>query len=172
MSLIAYRWWIARQRRYVGWQLRSLVMRQWWEGPHLRAPAAPGVWRCSADGTARCCTWGQPHCRCGIYAFKSERLTLNCVPWVQAPREGCLVWGTVALWGRAVEHENGYRAEHAMIRRLVVPRRIWVRSSRALYAHGLPLVDVEKLPQPPLVEALGRQYGVDVDLGDEIEVHG
>ena len=38
--------------------------------------------------------------------------------------------------------------------------------------HGLPLVDVERLPQPPLVEALGRQYGVDVDLGDEIEVHG
>src|SRR2546430_9359341 len=40
LSLIAYRWWIARQRRYAGWQLRSLVMRQWWEGPHLRAPVA------------------------------------------------------------------------------------------------------------------------------------
>jgi len=59
-----------------------------------------------------------------------------------------------------------------MIRRLAVPRRVWVRSCRALYARGLPLVDVDRLPQPPLVEALGRQYGVDVDLGDEIEVHG
>ena len=172
MSLTAYRWWIARQRRYAGWQLRSLVMRQWWEGPHLRAPVAPREWRCRADGGPHSCTWGHPQCRCGIYALKSERLTLNWVPWSQTPREGCLVWGAVALWGRVVEHEKGYRAEHAMIRRLVVPRRIWIRSCRAPCANGLPLVDVDRLPQPSLVEALGRQYGVDVDLGDEIEVHG
>ena len=74
MNLIAYRWWIAR---YAGWQLRSLVMRQRWEGPHLRAAVEPRDWRCWADRAPRCCKWGQPHCRCGIYAFKSERLTLN-----------------------------------------------------------------------------------------------
>ncbi len=38
---------------------------------------------------------------CGIYAYKNDSL------WI-AP-----CWGKVALWGRIVEHEDGYRAQYA-----------------------------------------------------------
>src|SRR2546427_2296542 len=99
MSLIAYRWWIARQRRYAGWQLRSLVMRQWWEGPHLRAPVAPRDWRCWGDPAPHRCTWGHPQCRCGLYAVKAGRLTLDRVPGAPNPPQGWLVWGGGGPWG-------------------------------------------------------------------------
>lgn len=47
-------------------------------------------------------------CSCGIYAVKSFRLVFDYVvehPWY--------VFGKVALWGKVIEHEKGYRAEFA-----------------------------------------------------------
>jgi hypothetical protein len=80
------------------------------------------------------------------------------------------VWGAVALWRRVVEHELGYRAEHAMIRRLVVPQGILIRLCWGLCHPELPAAYVNDLPGPPLVDALARRYGVDVELGDGFEI--
>ena len=107
--------------------------------------------------------------RCGIHAFKSERLALRGAP---TPRDGYLVRGTVALWGSVVEHDLGYRAEHAIIPRIIVPRRVGVQYSCGLCIPEVLLADisVDELPGPPLVEAVERRYGVDVELGEEIEI--
>ncbi len=51
-----------------------------------------------------------PHCTCGLYATRSEEL-------LRRTRNPAVV-GTVALWGRVIEHELGYRAEYAYPQRL------------------------------------------------------
>lgn len=65
-----------------------------------------------------------------------------------------------------MEHEDGYRAEHAMIRRLVVPCGIVVRSAE----QALGKVYLGDLPRPPDVEVLGRRYRVEVEVGEGIEI--
>jgi hypothetical protein len=85
------------------------------------------------------------------------------------------VLGEVALWGKIVEHEDGYRAEHTMVRRVVVPARLVIRVMPVRPAGFLcclmgddEVVDVETTehaPEPGMTEALGRLYGVNVTLG-------
>jgi len=85
------------------------------------------------------------------------------------------VLGEVALWGKIVEHEDGYRAEHAMVRRLVVPARLLIRVLPVpppgflccLVAND-EVIDVETTehaPEPCMAGALARVYGVDVAFG-------
>ena len=96
-------------------------------------------------------------------------------PWARRVR-GWAVLGEVAIWGKVVEHEDGYRAEHAMVQRLVVPARLVIHPSRV----GLPpgflccrmgadeVIDVdtsEHTPEPGMAEALARVYGAEVALG-------
>lgn len=50
-------------------------------------------------------------CRCGFYAYKSEEALAGST-YVRMGHEAT-VRGRVALWGRVVDHELGYRAEHA-----------------------------------------------------------
>lgn len=51
-----------------------------------------------------------PSCTCGLYATRS----LGDLPWARGPG----VLGRVAVWGRVIEHELGYRAEHGYPQRL------------------------------------------------------
>lgn len=46
------------------------------------------------------------NCSCGIYAHKDKMAGYHPSPPNRA-------WGKVALWGRVIEHERGYRAEYA-----------------------------------------------------------
>jgi len=68
--------------------------------------AARGLVRHRSRGAPRV-----PPCRCGIYAFKRARALapglLRIAPWS--------VLGLVALTGRVVEHERGYRAQRAEV---------------------------------------------------------
>lgn len=90
--------------------------------------------------------------------------------WASAPRQDDYpVWGIVSLWGKVVEHEDGYRAEHALIQRLVVPLEIVVRSAGGMREPALGTVYLGDLLQPPDVEMLGRRYGVEVEVGKGIE---
>ena len=78
-----------------------------------------------------------------------------------------------------MQHEDGYRAEHAMVQRLVVPARLVIHPSRV----GLPpgflcclqvddeVIEVdtaEHTPEPGMAEALARCDGVDVALGPRV----
>ena len=110
----------------VGWRAWHLAA----EAPGL-LPAGAGVgadtWQPRTATTARCglnrlLSIGRPvhespgeRCRCGVYAHRSlEDFARDTVPAYPPPS----VVGTVALWGRVIEHERGWRAAHAYPARL------------------------------------------------------
>ena len=175
MSLVGYRWWYAGFRPHEGWRLRSLFIPPsrplWWVGPHLKAVVPPRV-----DCPARCPRSSDRHCCCGIHAFRTERLAWQKLPpappWHAVWGDWALL-GEVALWGKVVEHEDGYRAEHAMVKRLVVPSSMVIRPRPppgflCCLQVDDEVIDVdttEHTPEPGMTEALGRVYGVEVTLG-------
>jgi hypothetical protein len=55
-------------------------------------------------------------CTCGIYASSSLRTLVTSTPAMPAVS----AVGTVALWGRVIEHERGWRAEYAYPDRLTL----------------------------------------------------
>ena len=57
-----------------------------------------------------------PDCTCGIYASSSLRTLVTSTPSMPAVS----AVGTVALWGRVMEHERGWRAEFAYPDRLTL----------------------------------------------------
>ena len=57
-----------------------------------------------------------PGCTCGIYASSSLRNLVTSTPSMPAVS----AVGTVALWGRVIEHERGWRAEFAYPDRLTL----------------------------------------------------
>ena len=180
MSLVGYRWWYAGCRPHAGWRLRSLFIPRsrplWWAGPHLTATVPPHL-----ECPPRCPGASGSDCRCGIHAFRTERLAWHqpppAPPW-HAVWGDWTVLGEVALWGKVVEHEDGYRAEHAMVRRLVVPTRLVIRVPVHLPPGFLccmavddDVIDVghtEHTPDRGMAEALARVYGVDVALGPPV----
>lgn len=88
-------------------------------------------------------------CKCGIWAVCHPML-LQEVAWTFAPPRdtpklpGVVVVGQVALWGKIVEHERGWRASAAY--------------PRHLYA----LTD-----DPMIAETLRERYGIPVEWGEE-----
>ncbi|HTY80491.1 MAG TPA: hypothetical protein VMI34_21870 [Candidatus Bathyarchaeia archaeon] len=112
-ELLAIRGWkLIRWTEDGSVRLASLSRNTVWHGPVFNADAVP---------------LAQPNCGSGVYALKP-----SCRPRI-APH-GCAVvapyetdwlagrrawvWGWVALSGRVVEHQRGYRAQTAAIRRL------------------------------------------------------
>lgn len=101
-----------------------------------------------------------PHltCTCGIYAYKEKprllgeiRITYGrpLAPPVSGLR---LVYGEINLWGKVIEHEDGYRAQFGY------PKRLWCT----------PAIE-------PLAGWIGYVYGVPCEVmpsedGEEIKV--
>jgi hypothetical protein len=76
---------------------------------------------------------------CGVYALKDfDRLFMD--HWF--PIEGWLCcFGQVALWGRVVEHEHGYRGQFAYPVRLWLPEWLFdACGSRLSEAYGIPVL--------------------------------
>lgn len=79
------------------------------DGPQLASPLRPQTWARRAATSATCVAGCAPcpssGCRCGLYAMAGPgRLPLD--------GRGPVVLGCVALWGRVVEHDAGWRGEH------------------------------------------------------------
>lgn len=110
--LIGWRFWFVHGNR-----LRSRG--QTWE-PYQRYEAthvtSSGLWRdeyevVPCDGVPCDVTGAAPYGHgCGVYALKSEQALRNDLRHGLGRRA---VYGRVALWGRVVEHEHGYRAQYA-----------------------------------------------------------
>ena len=80
-----------------------------------------------------------PHfdCTCGLWAFRDENRARSLVKTVtkvplraSSPTVNAL-YGSISLWGRVVEHEQGFRAEFGYPSQIVVPRNF-----RALIVRG------------------------------------
>jgi hypothetical protein len=92
----------------VGWRVWS------WTGKVLKGSFEHN-WASSSMG-ADCVVCADPpgwDCPCGIYAMKDRRS-------LSPSRPGSTIVGKVALSGRVVEHEGGYRSSHARMTELWV----------------------------------------------------
>ena len=131
---------VKRQPDYVhvltGW--RAWRVRYTNEGRRLQALGQDHVWEpkkqiaaeCAKSGSVsiffgpppfqeRTCQHAAPafNCECGIWAFKDlDRL----VKAVEDRNNKIEVLGSVSLWGRVIETENGYRAQYAY------PSELWL----------------------------------------------
>lgn len=99
----------------VAW--RAWALSGWRDGSHLllRPVARRGGWKPLEPAVASCRTSPfhdppEPDCRCGLHASP----TLDVLRRTKCPA----VLGRVAMWGRIVEHERGYRARFAYPQRL------------------------------------------------------
>jgi hypothetical protein len=84
----------------------------------VRCPSASGIvgrveWPIDHLSALPCADGPAPalNCSCGIYATRTLRDPGSA--WRSGPQYARHVIGAVALWGRVVEHESGYRAQHA-----------------------------------------------------------
>ena len=99
-ELLAWRFWrLCRWYRDGQVRLASIAVRWAWDGPVFHAHALP-----SGDDTDRV----------GVHAMRGRLPATNWRLWGTAIH----VVGCVALSGRVVEHEYGYRAERVTIRSL------------------------------------------------------
>ena len=146
--ILAQRSWLVI-RTEVGFRLGPLV-------------CSPSVWAGVVPGEpkkAYCTLYGVQHdapvagCTCGIYAMKSEHVQVlqGNPPGFQ---ETYIARGRVALWGRVIEHEFGYRAEFAYPYELF--RETHATSCKKM--PGFPAIAA----QPTTIDELARVYGVPV----------
>ena len=90
-------------------------------------------------------------CKCGIWTVCHPML-LDEIGWTTAPPSGTpklpgvLVVGEVALWGKIIQHERGWRASAAY------PRHLYVFTD-----------------EPMLPETLRERYGIPVEWGPDAE---
>ena len=125
---------------------------------HLSSLNNSIAWPARFPFHAKCGAGSNPHCvpchgcSCGVYALKGEeQLLLHPISAgnVLGPVR---ISGTVALWGKVIEHEHGYRAQYAYPYQLKFPR----------YRSPMP-----GFPDPPSLsnldsirENLEKQYGI------------
>jgi hypothetical protein len=150
----------------VGWRLWLLGGDR--TAPGLVSPAVTASWPPRTAMTAACargCTdppgWD---CACGLYATAGlERLLLS------VGGDGAVL-GCVALWGRVVEADDGWRAEHAYPLALLAPRRRPLDQALEQYlSPGLARMRRTRRlargartepPDDTTLRALGERYGV------------
>jgi hypothetical protein len=109
-------------------------------------------------------------CSCGFYVFKDEsacRAEFGGHPNV--------VLGRVVIWGRAIEHSEGYRAEYARITALITEDAAPI--APVLNAYGIEPVGPrtkaeEGLTTAYLVRVDGHTVKLDVPVRDSDEVIG
>ena len=106
------------------------------EAPRLASPVTGHVWTPGARCEAACELGQSPPCvehGCGIYAFERR---------LPATHPEVAVVGLVALWGRVIEHERGYRAAYAYPLALAAPAHPAGRAhvARVARVYGCTLV--------------------------------
>jgi hypothetical protein len=166
---------------FVGWRSwRILPYDALGQAPSIRLCACgtqgiPKVWEPRKAIRAVCGTYEQAHeapwenCHCGIHAYASEENArthlATFVDCTNRKKDGVLGWafGRASLWGRIVEHEHGWRAEHAY------PYDITVYGTAQLAAmvQRLYLVDVDTAPLADLKQACANDD--DAEAAEELE---
>jgi hypothetical protein len=107
------------------------------------------------------------HCQCGFYVLRDEPPLEDT-----ALRE---VLARVLIWGRAIEHRDGYRAEHAAVTALIT-KDAQAFSSIQL-AYGIPAVRPRTRAEQDITTAFltmidGDRVKLDVPTRDTSEVIG
>lgn len=117
-------------------KLESLGVNEWWTPRH----AVPA--RCNRSSSL----FNHPHggepsphneCTCGYWSFKSKDALMD----VAGDYDGIAVIGTVEIWGKVIECENGYRSEFAY------PKELWLLKPDLDYLSWTYGVPVRKMTQ-------------------------
>ena len=79
-----------------------------------------------------------PHltCMCGIYAYKEKPRLLREIRNIYSGLR--LVYGEINLWGKVIEHEDGYRAQFGYPKRLWCTPAIEPLAGWIGYVYGVP----------------------------------
>ena len=79
-----------------------------------------------------------PHltCICGIYAYKEKPRLLREIRNIYSGLR--LVYGEINLWGKVIEHEDGYRAQFGYPKRLWCTPAIEPLAGWIGYVYGVP----------------------------------
>jgi hypothetical protein len=125
----------------VGWRVWRLAKAGVPEGP-LMSTFMTSIWPGGVVMKA-CCAAETAGLRHGIHAFVSRGQAEEYFDEQSRGKTTPHVFGEVALWGRVVVHERGYRAQFAYPQTVLVPR---------CYAD----------PRSDIVNELRRAYGIDV----------
>jgi hypothetical protein len=112
------------------YRLRSLTERSFWPARERMEAACvvEGAEHDAAPGTS---------CECGVWAFKTRAAAADVVLAYRYCGMAVAV-GQVALWGRVVEHEDGYRAQYAYPRELTVYGAAGDEAADIQEAYGIP----------------------------------
>jgi len=101
----------------IGWRVWCVVETA--EGLRLASVIHDELWPLGTELVARC--QSERHhdapvetCACGIYAAREPATVLSYLRGRDEPNTIGRVLGRVALWGRVVEHEHGWRASRAL----------------------------------------------------------
>lgn len=152
--VLAFRMWEVRGRLQGAWRA--------WDRPFREARCVAG--RTERDDGAvphtdgRC---GEPPC--GIYAFKEPAQLLAAFGLPEGSRRS--VYGLVALSGKVVEHERGYRGQRArVVAAAVVGRGLMVRVEGPERLQSL-----FSAPEDAVAGLAATDAGVVEELGDPLE---
>ncbi|MGD0474571.1 MAG: hypothetical protein ABSB70_15345 [Candidatus Velthaea sp.] len=126
----------------IGWRVWRLAQPTEQHAPLLSTFMA-SVWP-AGEPMKACCGSGRTGLRHGIHAFTSRSQAETYFDEQSRGKMTPHVYGKVALWGRVIVHEHGYRAQFAYPQRLLVPRR---------YADA----------RSDIVNHLRRAYGIEVE---------
>jgi len=87
------------------------------------------------------------NCRCGIYATRELRHLAKYVGDAELSYPEILIVGRVALWGRVVEYEDGWRGQYGYPQALYVPRTVRANAEalQLLDSFDVPVLDAAEL---------------------------
>lgn len=131
-------WVIDDPRREPRIWLRSPAFGERWSRDEALEATCHGEWMCVPSP-------GSQPCRCGIYGSASLRLALAGITDYHRLGHTFFVVGRVALWGKVIPGESGWRAQFAYPTSLVFIRKSWLeveameRVDRGLAAYNVPV---------------------------------
>lgn len=115
-------------------------------GLRLKALGGNHEWPCREIMQATCSSGGAHvapdwNCNCGVWAFKDVD---SLVAAIGGKYRAVKVIGSVSLWGKVIETENGYRAQYAY------PSELWLLDDGLEQLSVLYDVPIRKAQSPPL----------------------
>ena len=122
--------------------------------PRLLSVAEPNSWRPRARQDARCTSEAKheaPHvaCSCGIWALRTREQAVAAARNYGSGK--AMAIGEIALWGRIVECEDGWRGQYAYPQRVEVLGAAHSLAAELARLYGVPVEPAPALKRPALV---------------------
>lgn len=163
-GVVAWRFWRVRGTSASAWCLASASAPYRWQGPAVWNASPPVACDIALRQSLRARSGGDaPHFEpLGFHAYKSWHRAADSAVWIAKDSYPAGAYGPCELLGRAVEHEDGYRAQGMAVRDLYLVSGL---SERVLAPMAADLerryaCDVRVVPVPPDAAARAARLAV------------